>query len=314
MKKPVIKRLALSKYFSRSFIEREKLKLSKVCTYIDDEGSSNQPSEIMITNTDVDIESLWKSGSLEGTKLIIHPNSGYDNFSKLFIKNAKIPVILGNPIRQEAVVSYCMSCFFETFSTIPWADRWDESRNWSRVPLPSVKVLIIGYGHVGRSLEKKLRLFTNNIFIHDPFQNKDAISMKSGADIIFLCCGLNETTAELIDESFLSDLKSNVCLVNPARGGIVKQSALLDFLQQNSSSKAFLDVFQKEPCTLSQFQSFSNIFTSCHIAGVYDGIEEAIINFEHKVISDWNNLDDETFFEIYQHELLENKIIQNTLI
>ena len=104
--------MAQSKYFSSDFLRKEEEELQQFGTYQSMPIEKESRPNISITNTDISIESLWNSGSFEQTRLIIHPNSGYDNFSKKFIQESGIPVILGNPIRQEAVVAYCLSSFF----------------------------------------------------------------------------------------------------------------------------------------------------------------------------------------------------------
>ena len=314
MENMIIRRLAQSKYFSSNFLLKEEQELQQFGAYEIEATQKESRPNIAITNTDISIESLWNAGSFEQTKLIIHPNSGYDNFSKKFIQESGIPVILGNPIRQEAVVAYCLSSFFQASSAIPWKNQWDNQRFWSRVPLSDLSVMIIGHGHVGRSLEKKLRPLTNHIFIHDPFQNEDTVERKNDMDVIFLCCGLNETTHHLVDSTFLNGLKSTVCIINPARGKIIDEQAMLDFSTENPDAQFFLDVYETEPKDLTPFTQRKNIFTSCHIAGVYDGIEDAIIKFESNVIKDFTQLDKETFLDLYQHELLLNKIQYNTLI
>lgn len=314
MENMIIRRLAQSKYFSSDFLRKEEEELQQFGTYQSMPIEKESRPNISITNTDIPIESLWNSGSFEQTRLIIHPNSGYDNFSKKFIQESGIPVILGNPIRQEAVVAYCLSSFFNAFSAIPWSEQWDNDRKWNRTPLSDLSVMIVGHGHVGRSLEKKLRSLTNHIFIHDPFQNEDSMEQKNAMDAIIICCGLNETTEHLLDDNFFNGLKSNVCIINPARGKIIEEQALLAFSKANPRAQFYLDVYETEPKDLSLFQGRNNIFTSCHIAGVYQGIEQAIIKFESNVIKDFQQLDTENFFDLYQHEILLNKIQYNTLI
>ena len=97
----------------------------------------------------------------EQTRLIIHPNSGYDNFSKKFIQESE-SVILGNPIRQEAVVAYCLSSFLTLLVQFHGVSNRIMIVNGT-APLSDLSVMIVGHGHVGRSLEKTS--FTNEPYL-----------------------------------------------------------------------------------------------------------------------------------------------------
>ena len=311
MKKIRIKRTNISSYFSANFAEQERKSLATYADFSDEEGCG---PEVLITNTETDIESLWKKGEMEGVKLIIHPNSGYDNYSIEFIKSSNIPVILGNPIRQEAVVSYCLSCIFERSTAIPWRTSWEEGRSWSRPLLHKQTALIIGNGHVGSSLNQKITSLFKEVLIHDPFKKLDCLSEVARADYVFICAGLNSTSENLINKSLLQKLKPTVNIINPARGKIVNLQDLKDFLLSHPKSQAYIDVFPKEPYPIEELKDVKNLKLSCHVAGVYLGIEEEIISFEKNVLHDYINLSFDKFLDKYRDENLQNKIFKDNLI
>jgi len=83
-----ISRTSISPYQNPNFQERERKALSEF------ENMENE-GEILITNTLTDISLI----DTKNLRLIIHPNSGYDNFPIGFVKGADFPIVIGNEIR-----------------------------------------------------------------------------------------------------------------------------------------------------------------------------------------------------------------------
>lgn len=248
--------------------------------------------------------------------LWIHPNSGYDNFSLEFVKDSKFPIVLGNEIRANAVAQFYLQALLNHEGKIPAMGQWDNDRRYNRRLLHTKKTLIIGRGPIGSRLGNSLEGLDVRVNYYDPYQNKSQ-NIKylkeemSKADIIILACSLNKTSLHIINEEILKTLKPDVLLMNAARGKLIDQEALINFLKSNPKAHAIIDVFEKEPIDFNDFKHLSNITLSSHIAGVYKGINEAIIKFEKKVIRDF--LSDETL-DSYKMALLSSRVKGNFLI
>lgn len=67
------------------------------------------------------------------------------------------------------------------------------------------------------------------------------------SDIISIHCTANEQTRHLVNAERLGWMKPGALLVNTARGSIVEEDALYDFLQAGPLGGAALDVFENEP-------------------------------------------------------------------
>ena len=72
----------------------------------------------------------------------------------------------------------------------------------------------------------------------------------------------------LIDLEEFTMMKKDVVLVNTARGGIVKEGDLYQFLKNNSEAFAAFDVFKKEPVFNSKLFKLPNFFASSHRASL----------------------------------------------
>jgi hypothetical protein len=124
-----IYRMDHSEYFSSSFIEKEKAAIEAIgATYCDEFPSGDN---ILITTSASDITKV-PMATKRDCKLIIHPNSGYDNFQQKFIEQASYHVVTGNPIRMRPVSEYIISCLFQSAIAIPFSKTWDPKRKFNR--------------------------------------------------------------------------------------------------------------------------------------------------------------------------------------
>jgi D-3-phosphoglycerate dehydrogenase len=296
-----ILRLSLSSYCSKDFITKEKQALESIKNTryhfsgektIDqiEEISSMASNLVLITNTDVRPQ-LIPTSLLEKTRCFIHPNSGYDQFTADWVLSQNIPIILGHEIRAYAVAEFVLSCLFDFFTPLPVQSAWDPTRSWPRTLLSSTNLLLVGYGHIGKIVARSLSPLVKSLHIVDPYcLESENISRtfeppKEPYDGILLCCGLNPSSQQLVNPSFLNQyLSTTGVLINGARGGLVDTTSLLDFLAKNPRAKAYLDVHEQEPYPTSFYGNSSQVEAFSHIAGVYQELEEKMIHFEYKIM------------------------------
>lgn len=113
---------------------------------------------------------------------------------------------------------------------------------------------IIGYGSLGRGVEKLASAFGMRILISE---HKSAPELRSGrvsfdqilseSDIITLHCPLTNETRHMIGADELKQMRPNSILINTARGGLVDESALASALLENEIGGAGFDVLSEEP-------------------------------------------------------------------
>jgi D-3-phosphoglycerate dehydrogenase len=113
-------------------------------------------------------------------------------------------------------------------------------------------VLIVGFGQIGRRLERMLSGFDVEILVCDPFSSGlsgvQAVSLHEGlgrADVVTLHAP--STGRPLIDTNALASAKHGQILVNCARGDLVDLDALAAALDSGTLLAAGLDVFPQEP-------------------------------------------------------------------
>ena len=149
------------------------------------------------------------------------------------------------------------------------------------------KIGIIGYGNIGKKLVLILKPFNVEIMVFDQVKiqlNKTQQSyitqvplnkLLKETDIISIHLPLLESTNNFLTKKEFTMMKKDVVLVNTARGGIVKEGDLYQFLKNNSEAFAAFDVFKKEPVFNSKLFKLPNFFASSHRASLTN---EGILN------------------------------------
>lgn len=113
---------------------------------------------------------------------------------------------------------------------------------------------IIGYGHMGKAVAKRLSGFALKTVFHDilPGLGDDfarQVSLKElmrTADIVSLHIPLTDQTHYLVDEDFVNGMAKEFYLINASRGKNVKTKALVHGLKTGKVRGAALDVLEFE--------------------------------------------------------------------
>lgn len=113
---------------------------------------------------------------------------------------------------------------------------------------------IIGYGAIGRAVEKLALAFGMNVLIAE---HKHAEAIRAGrtpfaevlrrSDIVTLHTPLTHETRHMIGAVELALMPHHALLINCARGGIVDEAALVEAVQAGVIAGAGVDVLSNEP-------------------------------------------------------------------
>lgn len=315
MKSLAVIRTHFSPYHGPQFeqIERDRLeKLPGIKVVPLDQIDPNIPS-VLITNTHTVLKDLPASLLMQ-TKLILHSNSGYDHMKAEYDLWKNIPVLVGHEIRAQAVAEYSLSCLFQGLVDLPQHLRWSKDRTWERPQIKDQNIWIYGFGHIGKIVYETLKSLGAKVTVIDPFALPvTEVGSHANANVIIVCSSLNKTSKHMFNEKFFKQAHPELIFINGARGRLVDEKALREFLMVHPKAQAFLDVFENEPFDES-WVSFPQVWKTSHIAGVYSGLDEGIIQFEEKALKDFITMNEIDFAHKYQHELLQNKFIQGELI
>ncbi len=195
-------------------------------------------------------------------KIISKWGTGVDSIdaetcAQLGIRIGRTPNAFTLPV-ADTVMGYILA-----FSRrLPWMDKDMKSGAWGKIPgkaLHEQTLGIIGVGAIGKALTRRARAFgmqvlgTDIIDIDHVFIAESGICMTSldhllaNTDYISLNCDLNPTSLHLINAQSLACVKPGAVLINSARGPLLKETDLIEALQNGILSGAALDVFEVEP-------------------------------------------------------------------
>ena len=188
----------------------------------------------------IDAEILEKCKNL---KVISRHGVGYDNVDTKFLKKNNIALLV---TATTTAVSPAEHIMFMILSISKGMNLYDDAVRSGKfnsimhmekntLELSNKKILIIGFGRIGKKLIKRCLGFEMKPYIYDPFVDKKVIESFNGikvkeleeglkeADIISLSVPLTEKTHNMINLEKMKIMKKNAIIINTSRGSIVNE-------------------------------------------------------------------------------------------
>lgn len=225
-------------------------------------------------------------------RFIARLGSGMEIIDQDYALEKGIRVFSAPEGNRNAVAEHALAMLLAFANNIPQADAEVRRKHWSReknrgFELEGKTIGIIGFGHTGSTLGKKLMGMEMRVLAHDKYmtdythpyphiQEASLAEIQAEADIISLHLPLTPETQHFVDADFIQKCRPGVLLVNVARGGLVDTSQMVEALQSQHLSGACLDVFENEkPQTFSPEEEalydllyrLPNVILTPHIAG-----------------------------------------------
>lgn len=138
---------------------------------------------------------------------------------------------------------------------------------------------IIGLGHIGFEVAKRLQSFGAGILVFDPYIDSKKVEEVGGkivsldellktSDIVTIHCQPTEETRGMLGAKEFDMMKTTAILINTARASITDEHALKDALRNGSIAGAALDVFSMEPVDCdNEFLELDNVAVMPHMGG-----------------------------------------------
>lgn len=155
-------------------------------------------------------------------------------------------------------------------------------RAWVTPGAYGTTVGLVSLGMIARMLIERLRTFDVKIAAFDPFlstedANKLGVKQMSleelfrTSDVVSLHTPLLAETRGMITGALIDSMKQGSTLINTARGGVIRESELIDVLTRRHDLQAVLDVTDPEPPVKgSPLFTLPNVVLTPHIAGSRD--------------------------------------------
>ena len=245
---------------------------------------------------DVNYAIIWNLpdkilSKLKNLKVIFSMGAGVDHILKLKSYNRKIPIIrIKDPKMGERIANYSLAQILNYQLNFKIFQNSQTKKYWSgeRTPIDNenLTIGILGLGFLGSHIAKKLIKLNYNVIAYKKsskrtlnikiYTKKNIIKFINKSDIIVSILPATSETDNIINESFLKEMKKKSCLINIGRGNAINESSLIKHLKKNKEFFAYLDVFKNEPLKSSnELWSLPNVSITPHVAGV-TAIESAI--------------------------------------
>ena len=169
---------------------------------------------------------------------------------------------------------------------------WDNSQ---RPSLADRRVLLVGYGGVGKAIEARLLPFEAHVTRMASRERDDERGRIHGIDalyeqlplheIVVVSVPLSEHTHQLVDQKFLAAMPDGALLVNVARGPVADTDALL---AETSSGRlrAALDVTDPEPLPAGHpLWTTPGVLITPHVGGASSAMFPRMVRLVRQQIS-----------------------------
>jgi D-3-phosphoglycerate dehydrogenase len=200
-------------------------------------------------------------------KVISRHGVGYDNIDINFLKKKKISLLVTGTTTSISPAEHIMfmilniSKSFNLFDQSVRKGKFDSIMHMQHnsFELFDKKILIVGFGRIGKKLIKRCLGFEMEVLVYDPFVEKKIIENYGGkkinelnegfrsADILSLCVPLTKLTYNMINLEKMKMMKKTSIVINTSRGGVVNEKDLNEALNKKIIYGAGIDVFEKEP-------------------------------------------------------------------
>lgn len=161
------------------------------------------------------------------------------------------------------------------------AGRWPRDALSNGREIGGTRLGLVGFGSIGRVTADLARgvgmevvAFDTALSVDDPAYAAHHVvplsldDVIASSDVVSLHVPLLDATRHLFDAARIASMKHGAVLVNPARGGIVDEAALVAALKSGHLGGAALDVFVTEPLPASNvFAGCPNLLLTPHTAG-----------------------------------------------
>ena len=212
------------------------------------------------------------------TRLVQSQLNGYDGVAEMLPAGVVYANAAG--VHETSTAELTLALILAAQRGIPDFVRAAERGRWERAyheSLADRRVLLVGYGGVGRAIEDRLLAFETTVVRlarHERHDERGTIygfdalyEQLALADIVVVGVPLDESTQGLINDDFLSAMRDGTLLVNIARGKVADTDALLAHASAGRLRLA-LDVTDPEPLPDGHaLFALTNVLISPHVGG-----------------------------------------------
>jgi D-3-phosphoglycerate dehydrogenase len=167
------------------------------------------------------------------------------------------------------------------------AGKWDR-KSYGGIELFRKTLGVVGLGRIGGEVAKRAQAFGMRVLAYDPYlapsrakaMQVEGVTLDEllrQADYITVHMPLTDATKDMIDEAAFEKCKKGVRIFNCARGGIIKETALIEALKSGKVAAAGLDVYEEEPLPADHpFRQLPTLVLTPHLGASTAEAQESV--------------------------------------
>ncbi|HXQ80491.1 MAG TPA: phosphoglycerate dehydrogenase [Opitutaceae bacterium] len=176
---------------------------------------------------------------------------------------------------------------------VPQAAASMRGGKWDRKAFAGIELFrktlgVIGLGRIGSEVARRAQAFGMRVVAFDPYlapsrakgMQIDSVSLDellAQSDYVTVHMPLTDDTRYMIDEAALAKCRRGVRIFNCARGGIIKESALIAALRSGQVAAAGLDVYEDEPLSAaSELRTLPTVTLTPHLGASTAEAQDAV--------------------------------------
>lgn len=191
---------------------------------------------------------------------------GCDNLPVQSLAARGVPVTIVGPVNAVSVAEQVLTMLLALIKRLGAYDAAVRGGHWAIRDSLAVgelsgrRLLLLGFGRIGREVARRARAFDMAVGVHDPFVTAETITAAgcepvadwraalAEYDALSLHLPATPETLGMIGTAELAAMKPTAMLINAARGGLVDEAALHAALTgRMAAGGAALDCFATEP-------------------------------------------------------------------
>lgn len=226
-------------------------------------------------------------------KLILVGSVGTNHIDLEECKKRNIPVMNSPGQNSNAVAELVFSKALDLYRNTVQANNEVKSGIWNKYrwigrELRNKTMGILGYGSIGRRVAEIAHVFKMDVLAYDPYFDPknnpyDYVKLVSldevlkNSDVITLHLPLTKETKNMISSKEMEGMRDGAILINAARGGVIDEEALYEYIKNGKLGGANLDTLADELGTggldtqdvpiSSKLFELDRIYMSPHIGG-----------------------------------------------
>jgi D-3-phosphoglycerate dehydrogenase len=251
-----------------------------------------EDANVLVTRSETDVDQTVINAA-KNLKVVARAAVGVGNIDIAYASDRGILVINCPGKNTNSAAELTLGLMLAMFRKIPQAHLKVKSGGWDRHAftgreLRGKRLGIVGLGNVGHRVAKFAKGFDMEVSAYDPYiapQIFDQHGVKrvgslkdlaAQVDVLSFHVPLNKETKFMATKDILSVMPRGSWVVNAARGGIYRETDIMELLKSRHLAGLGVDTFEVEPSVNPELLALENVWCTPHIGASTEEAQIAI--------------------------------------